>query len=109
MEEQVPEGLCYLSYCPPGVLRMPLNVDGGDTQKERRRHETFLGLLFEERQLTTEQLLMGTFSWRTCCEKHLPVLGGIHTDKYLSYAPYLFSNAQLSFLNQFLSNTKRAH
>ena len=37
---------------------------------------------------------MGTFSWRTCYEKHLPVLGGIHTDKYRSYAPYLFSNAQ---------------
>lgn len=94
MEEQVPEGLCYLSSCPPDVPRMPLNVDGGDTHKERRRHETVLPLLSEERQLTTEQLLMGTFSWRTCYERHLPVLGGIHTDKYLSYAPYLFSNAQ---------------
>lgn len=94
MEEQVPEGLRYLSHCPPDVLRMPLNVDGGDSQKERRCHETFVGLLFEERQLTTEQLLMGTFSWRTYYEKHLPVLGGIHTDKYLSYAPYLLSNAQ---------------
>lgn len=62
MGDQIPEGLCYLSYCPPDVLRMPLNVDGGDAQKELWSHETFLGLLFEERQLTTQQLLTGTFS-----------------------------------------------
>lgn len=66
MEVQVPEGLCYLSYCPPDVLMMPLSLNGGDAQKELWCLETFPLLLVEERQLTTEQLLMGTFSWRTC-------------------------------------------
>lgn len=66
MEVQEPEGLCYLSFCPPDVLMMPLNLDGGDTQKELWCHETFSSLLVEERQLTTQQLLMGTFSRKTC-------------------------------------------
>lgn len=99
MEVQVPEGSCYLSYCPPDVLMMPSNLDGGDTQKELWHHETFLRLLVEERQLTTEQLLMETFSWRICYEENLSSLRGLHTDKHLSYAPYFcFKMHNSSFL-----------
>jgi hypothetical protein len=57
---------------------MALNLDVGDTKK----------LLDEERQLITEHLLLGTFSWRTC-EEHLPALRGILTHKQL-HALFLF-------------------
>lgn len=75
---QAPEGLCYLSHCPPAVPMMSLNLGGGYPQTT----PTPWKLLVEERQLTAEQLLMGTFSW-WAHKEHLPALRGIQTQNIL--------------------------